>query len=169
MSCVSKEAAGYYQNGKENYELRMKYELYHNESVFKNDDIEIIRDYIEGIVGKWVLYEIIESKIHEVPFETTPLPRKGPFVSKYPDDVDGRSVRPRKLTRPTLLIPVLTYDQVIKAANWSESRVGKQTIANRLYCSLAQVTRSLAWYDSTNSREDYENYGPHKKNLAESK
>lgn len=147
----------------------MRYELHHNGSVFRNDDMVIIRGYIEDIVGKWDLYEIVESKIHEVPFETARVPRKATFVSKYPDGVDGRSVRLQKPTRPSLLIPVLPYEQILKAANWHESKVGKQTIASRLYCSLAQVTRSLAWYDSTNSREEYENYGLHKKNLAESK
>ena len=150
----------------------MRYELHNNGNIYRNDDIEILRGYIDQFTGDWELYEVFSSGVDNVPFELappSPEPVKRNYASKYPDDIDGRSIRKRSQSRPTIVIPLLTYDQTLKAAIWIENRVAKPTAAKRLYCSLAQLSRSLAWYNSTNSREEYEKYGQHKKSLVESK
>lgn len=155
---MSKEAAGYYQNGKENYKLRMRYELHSDGDIFHHTDLEEALSNTETLYNKWVLYGFEQSKIHEVPYETIPLKMGG-----------RKKKQLRKLPRPTLMIPLLPFDQVEKGAYWITQKIPRPTICKRLYCTLALFARSLLWYNQTEDKKDYESHGDRKKNLAESK
>lgn len=133
----------------------MRYELHANGEVYCNEDLGIIKDIIKTLPDDWVLYEIYPSKMCFVEQDPEPLLIKQP-----------RQDRPRP---PIEYFRLLPYARAFKACCWYEQGVAKTTIAKRLYCSLAQLTRSMSWYDQTNSVVEYEAYDPTKKNLTELK
>jgi hypothetical protein len=156
MPCVSKEAAGNYQNGKKNYELRMRYELHSGGQVFHHTDLEEAFSNADTLYEPWELFLFVESDVHKVPHDE-PV-------------IEGRKKKQkRKLPRPTIMVPLLPYDKIVKAAHWHKQRISKNAIVKHLYCSVALFDRSIAWYNKTGSQEEYESYNDRKKNLVESK
>jgi hypothetical protein len=133
----------------------MRYELHASGEVYSNEDYEIILDIIETLPDEWILYRVCESKICKVEHDPEPILLKQPRQDRPP--------------RPLIIFPLLPYDQAFKAVCLYEQKMPRVAIAKRLYCSLAQVTRSMAWYNKTNSPQEYESYDPTKKDLVEQK
>lgn len=132
----------------------MRLELHIGDQVITGEDVNELIEMTEGIQDPWVLYAIYQSVWKEEP---------------VPVKVDGRKNRYKRMPRLIVVHKMLPYDQVEKAAHWLSQKYAKNHIAKRLYCPIAQLTRSLIAYTVTSTKEEYDRYNSVKNNLVESK
>jgi hypothetical protein len=134
----------------------MRYELHTGGHVFVEKNIDEIYKLAETITEEYFIYAYYTSVLHLIPENEEVVKLK--FIPP-----------PAKQKRPTVLFPLIPYNDAKKAIYWLAQRIPKSSVHKRLYCSMAALTKSISWYHQTNSQEEYESYNGFKKNLVQSK
>lgn len=136
----------------------MRYELHTGEHIFVEKNIDDIYKLAETITEEYFIYAYYTSVLHFIPEKEDV---QEPLILKF--------IPPAKQKKPTVLFPLIPYNDTKKAIYWLAQRIPKSSVHKRLYCSMAALTKSISWYHQTNSQEEYESYNGYKKNLADSK
>lgn len=121
----------------------MRYELHTDGYVFPDNELEPLYRMAVTMDSEYVIYAYCESKMHM--FEEDQI-------------IETVSRRVSEQKKPTILFPLLPYNEIKKAAYWRSQKFTKASIHQRLYCSMALLTKSLLWYDQTGSQLEYESY-----------
>jgi hypothetical protein len=127
----------------------MRYELHADGYIFPDIELEPLYRMAITMESEYYIYAFYESKIH--------------LLEQEDQIIETVVRRVSEQKKPTVIFPLLPYNEIKKAAYWRSQKFTKQSIHQRLYCSMALLTKSLLWYDQTNSQLEYESYNAFKK------